>query len=160
MPLSLRCLVRQACILACLALAAPAGVALTITRDRQMEFGSLVPIQANGKVTLMPSGARSTDGVALFSQGSAPASSASFTISGGSAGAVCDIGLPADGTVVATGAGSTMPLNSFTSTPLARITLNGAGGGTIAVGATLSVGAPRPAGDFTAPDFPVTISCP
>lgn len=81
----------------------------------------------------------------LFQGAGAAGKSAVFNVSGGSAGYTCDITLSS---ATLAGAGTSM-LASLASTPSGTILLDGAGGGTIYVGGTLSVGAAQAAGSYS-----------
>lgn len=121
---------------------------LLIGSTQPLAFGRFAA-GPGGTVTVSPSGVRnSSGGVVLVTTGSG--SVAQFTISGDpSAG--YSISLPADGTVqLANGAGQGMAVNGFSSSPPTAGQLSPVGGTqTIAVGATLSVGANQPPGSYS-----------
>lgn len=106
---------------------------ITLVPTRDLAFGAFVA--GSGRVTISPSGARSTSGgvVALSSDGG---NAAQFSLTGDEA-ATYAISLPADGAVSLSNGSNTMPVNGFTSSP----TLGGTFFGTqvISVGATLDV---------------------
>lgn len=131
--------------------------AQTVTATRTLAFGKFVA-QAGGSVTVNPAGARSASGSVLLI-GSGPGSSAEFQISDSdpnNAFRSIIIGLPADGTVTLGGASGSMAVNGFTSEPAETGTLS-AGALTIRVGATLSVAANQPPGNYSG-TFPIIIN--
>lgn len=140
--------------LAALLLAPGFGQAKTsFTNNRALAFGRFVA-GTGGTIILSPAGARtSTGGVLLLS--SSPAS-ASFTWSDTSpanAGKTCAIGLPSSATL--SNGTNQMTLNQFTSNPSGTSLMTG-GSLTFTVGATLTVGANQPRGNYSG-SFSVTI---
>jgi hypothetical protein len=150
------------------ALALPA-VAVTVTKTTDLSFGKLVPGATNGTVTISPSGGRTgSSSVTLFNQASTQ-QAAVFTVSAGPVNTSCTLTVPT-ATSPLSGTGAAMALSNFSASnvsnsaiPLTNsvgsITLDGLGGYTVKVGATLAVGASEVAGIYTG-DFSVTVTCP
>ncbi len=133
--------------------AAQAQVAIHTTRH--LEFGKFVA-GVGGTISVDTSGARSrSGGVVLISSSAA---SASFTVSDATpanASKVYTITLPDNGTAALSSGANTMSLSNFTSAPSATGMLTG-GSQILLVGATLSVGASQPAGNYSG-TFVVTV---
>lgn len=122
----------------------PAGAAeIALIPTRDLAFGAFVA--GTGTVTMTAAGARSTSGgvIALSSESG---SAAQFSVTGDEA-ATYAISLPADGTVFLVNGGSTMPVNAFTSSPLAGGTFFGTQ--VISVGATLDVAEGQATGSYS-----------
>lgn len=138
-------------------LAVPAAHAQTVSATRPLAFGKFVA-QGGGSVTVQPSGARmATGGVLLIASGAG--TSASFTVSDSdpaNADKSFIISLPPDGSVTLSGSSGSMAVNVFTSQPAETGTLV-AGSQTVQVGATLTVNANQPAGNYSG-SFPVIIN--
>jgi len=150
----------EAITLALLLALLPAGGASgqTLQNTGALSFGAFAA-GTGGTITVSAAGARSRSGsIVLASQGGV-ASAAQFLITG-TPGATYTITLPSDGTVVLSSGGSTMALNTFTSTPSgANIPLGGGGTQVISVGATLTVSAAQAPGNYTG-SFNVTVDYP
>lgn len=129
--------------------------ALFLSNTRGLEFGAFAA-GSGGSVVIAPAGTRSATGdVVLISSNTGAA--AQFSISG-DVDFTYSITLPADGTVtLSDGAGHSMNVNSFTSSPLLTGQLNPAGSQQLAVGATLNVGSNQPAGGYSG-GFIVTVN--
>ncbi len=117
--------------------------AMTITKVSDLRFGSFAPTTSAGTVVVATGGGRTASNVSLSSLNTGGA--ASFNVTG-SGTATYAITLPS--TASMTGPGTAMGLSAFTSNPSGTGTLV-AGAGTIAVGATLAVGASQTAGTYT-----------
>ncbi len=117
--------------------------AMTITKAADLRFGSFAPTTSAGSVVVSTAGARTASNVSLSSLNTGGA--ASFNVTGDTT-ATYAITLPT--TASMTGPGAAMGLSAFTSNPSGTGTLV-AGAGTIAVGATLAVGASQVAGTYT-----------
>jgi hypothetical protein len=83
-------------------------------------------------------------------------SAASFTVQG-DPNLTYSIGLPPDGVVSLEGPAGTMAINLFQSAPSGAGVLSGIGAQTLAVGATLTVGANQAPGAY-AGNFTVTVN--
>lgn len=126
--------------------AAPLGAAeVGIAATQQLSFGAFVA--GTGSVTMQPSGARSTSGSVVALAGD-PGQAAQFAVSG-DAGATYSITLPGNGTVSLSNGSSTMPINSFVSSPGASGVLSMDGTQVLSVGATLEVSDGQPAGAYS-----------
>jgi hypothetical protein len=128
---------------------------LSFVIDDNLEFGSLIPSNVAGIVTMAPTGVRTaTNGIVIVGGGSKPASFAGR----GTFNQRVDISLGAN-SIFLTGPGPRMRVRTFVvgSTPTAVLTTsplrfriaaaNGIFG--FPVGATLEVGARQPAGTYT-----------
>lgn len=133
--------------------AANAQVALHTTRN--LEFGKFVA-GAGGTLSVDTNGMRSrSGGVVLLSSSAA---SASFNVSDATpanANKVYLITLPGNGTAALTSGANSMTLSNFVSAPSATGMLTG-GSQVVLVGATLSVGANQPPGNYSG-TFMVTV---
>jgi len=122
-----------------------------ITKTADLGFGAMVPY-SGGTVEITPLGDRSaTGGVLLVPGFSGSIHAATFTVSGPS-NSTYSITLPEDGTVtLSDGANHSMALDTFTSSPTGSGTVSGASPGTqtLRVGATLHVGSPQAAGQYS-----------
>jgi hypothetical protein len=125
-------------------------IALQKTAD--LAFGKVLAGDTAGTVVLGPDGARTPGGGASVLPGAF--SAAAFTVSG-APGALFAIVLPA-GPVALTNGNATVNLVAFTSAPASPGALDALGQQTLAVGATLQVGALQPPG-FYQGTFPVTV---
>jgi len=128
-------------------------VPMTITKNVDMNFGSIVP-NTGGTVILSPAGARSTTGtVALFG---GTVAAARFTVTGSGASSYA-ITLPTTDHIISSGA-NTMAVNNFQSTPSGTGALT-AGSQILLVGATLNVNTGQAVGTYTnATGFDVTVN--
>lgn len=128
--------------------------ALSVSNTQGIAFGAFAA-GAGGSVVIAPAGTRSATGsVVLISSNTGAA--AQFTVSG-DAEFTYAITLPADGTAtLSDGAGHSMNVNSFTSSPSLTGQLSFAGSQQLSVGATLNVGNNQPAGGYSG-SFIVTV---
>ena len=125
---------------------------IAINNTAALDFGSFSHAAA-GTVTIDTAGTRgSSGGVTLIGSGGA---AATFDVAG-TASSAYSITLPASSTI--TDGTDTMTINTYVSNPDAGTggTLDGAGAGTIAVGATLVVAGTEGAGAYTG-TFDVTV---
>lgn len=131
---------------------------VTITTLSNLQFGDVVAENTGGTVTVSPSGTVTASATAQSLGG---ASQAIFSLTGG-ANLSYLITLPASITIACVGGtgsctpGSTLTVNAFTSTPGSPATLGPGGTGTLAVGATLQIGAGAGTGTYTG-TFNVTV---
>jgi hypothetical protein len=125
---------------------------IAITATAQLHFGDIVASAASGTVELTPGGDRTGTDVTLGN--GAGVSVASFDVDGDPDGTFA-ITLPVSSTI--SNGTETMTINGYTSVPAATGTLNGTGEATIAVGATLQVGASQASGTYTG-TFDVTVA--
>ena len=130
----------------------------TLQNTGSLAFGAFAA-GGGGTISVSAFGARSKTGsIVLATQGGVPMA-AQFLITG-TPGATYTITLPADGTVQLSSGASSMALNNFVSSPSgANIPLGGGGTQTIAVGATLTVSAAQPPGNYSG-SFSVTVNYP
>lgn len=128
--------------------------ALSVSNTQGIAFGAFAA-GAGGSVVIAPAGTRSaTGGVVLISSNTGAA--AQFTVSGDPAFTYA-ITLPADGTVsLSDGAGHSMSVNSFTSSPAVTGQLSAGGSQQLSVGATLNVGNNQAAAGYSG-SFIVTV---
>lgn len=129
-------------------------IAVSISNLQSLAFGKFAA-GSGGTVTVSPAGARTaTAGVVLLSSDGGAA--ASFRVSG-DAGLSYDIVLPPDGAVVLdNGAGQSMAVDGFTSSPADFGQLDLSGVQTVSVGATLTVATGQAAGNYSG-SFNVTV---
>ena len=130
---------------------------LQVTRQTDLEFGSIVPSARAETVAIDTGGDRkATGGIALVT-GSEKPTVARFAVSG-VAGASFSIVLPESTTISRVGGeAEDMTVTDFTSNPGAAGTLGPDGKQTIAIGATLHVGAAQPLGRYVG-TFDVTVA--
>ena len=122
---------------------------ITVTRNADLDFATIVPTSVASTVTVTPAGAR-TCGVGLVCLGTAAASDFGVT---GTTGQVVTVSVPT--TVSLTGPGAAMSASLVASA--STITL--AALNTFQVGGTLSVGANQLEGSYvTAAPFTVTVN--
>jgi predicted RecA/RadA family phage recombinase len=144
--------------LACALSAAPYGRAqIAISNAGALAFGKFAA-GSGGTVTVSTSGARtSSGGVVLLSSGAGAA--AAFNISDPDTGNLTKtyiITLPANGTVALASGSNSMAVNDFVSDPSGS-SIMVTGTQTLTVGATLSVGANQPVGNYSG-SFSVTVN--
>lgn len=125
---------------------------ISIDKTADLHFGDVVPSGASGTVELTPGGTRSATDVTLGN--GAGVSVASFDVAGDPDGTFA-ITLPVSSTI--TNGSENMTIDGYTSLPAAIGTLDGTGAATIAVGATLQVGANQASGSYTG-TFDVTVA--
>lgn len=121
---------------------------ITISSDVNMDFGSIVPGISSGTVSLATDGTPSSSGgVTVVTTGQ---TAASFTAQG-EANTPYTITLPVSVTITNTGgAGETMTIDNFVSSPAAGSqTFGGSGTQIINVGARLNVDANQVPGTYT-----------
>jgi len=137
-----------------LALASPASAQIiSLSNTASLGFGQAFIGTTLGTVVITPAGARSaTGGVTLGSSGTA--GSATFTVSGIPL-LTYSITLPGSATLSA--GGSTVTVNTFTSTPSGSGSLSLGGSQTLRIGATLRVGASQTSGSYSG-TFGVTVA--
>jgi len=129
---------------------------IAIANVGNLNFGSVAVSETGGKIILTPSSIRSISGGLTYPSVSGNVSAAAFTVTGfGSS--TYSILLPSS-LSISDGAGHSMAINAFTSTP-SGIGILSSGTQTINVGATLNVGASQVAGDYTnGTGFPVVVN--
>ena len=128
---------------------------ITLTKTFDMNFGNVAVI-GSGTVVLAPDATRTKTGGVTLPIVAGTVTAATFTV-GGSGSSTYSIAIPT-GDYTITSAANTMIVNSFTSNPGATGTLTG-GTQTLAVGATLNVGAAQAPGIYTnATGFEVTVN--
>lgn len=131
------------------------GAAISLSNTQALAFGAFVA-GTGGSVVIAPSGARSASGgVVLVSSNTGAA--AQFSVSG-DPNLTYSITLPVNGSVtLSDGAGNSMSLSNFTSSPSGMGQLSGAGTQQLSVGATLTVGNNQPTGAYSG-SFAVTVN--
>ena len=131
--------------------------ALTITKNVDLNFGTMTIPTASTTVTLSPSGVRTTPGnITLLAQ--APIATASAYSITGDAGATYSITLPNSANIFLSPSGSIMVVNGFTSSKNGNTsTLSGSGTDSFTVGATLNLANGQYAGTY-AGTFDVAIA--
>jgi hypothetical protein len=122
---------------------------IILSNSRSIDFGRFVA-RAGGTITISPSGARtSTGSVVLLNSPSAGA--AVFNVgksSGGITSQAVVITLPANGSIAMTSGANSMPLSAFVTSPATILSIPN-GGLTLSVGATMTVAANQPRGNYT-----------
>lgn len=150
-------MLRAFALLIAVLVALPMGAVSITNNGAPLAFGSLIALGSPGTATVSPAGARTTTGV--FGFGAAGYGSATFTVTVPKGNPHFTVILPSSITVTGA-AGAAMTIDTFQSQP--------AGGGsvdaktntaTVAVGATLHVGAAQPPGAY-AGTFDVTVTTP
>jgi hypothetical protein len=136
---------------ACLLLAAYGASAqqVVLTASRSLDFGRFVA-RTGGTITVSPSGTRSTTGAVVLLN-SPSAGPAVFNVSknnGGATNKVVAITLPANGGTSLSNGTNSMPLSTFVTSPATILTVPN-GGVTLSVGATMTVSANQPRGNYT-----------
>jgi len=136
---------------ACLLPAAPGASAqqVVLTASRSLDFGRFIA-RSGGTITVSPSGARSSTGavILLNSSSAGPAVFNVGTSNGGVSNKAVAITLPANGSIRMTSATGSMPLSAFVTSP-ATILMVPASGVMLSVGATMTVAAGQPRGNYT-----------
>lgn len=131
--------------------AAPVGIFLST--NSELSFGQIVATPSPGAVTVTPGGSRSSSGGVVLGS-SAGFSPASFTVSG-DANANYVITLPVSTTFSA--GGSSMTVDTFTSSPSGSGILGAGGTQILSVGATLHVGATQHSASYSG-SYAVTVA--
>jgi hypothetical protein len=132
---------------------APIAISTGLTGANSLRFGSFSSTGTAGTVVISALGARTFSSDTVFKgvgTGQASFGTANFAVTG-EANLTYAITLPtADVTLTHTGDNTkTMLVNAFTSNPASPGTLSAGGSQTLAVGATLNVGATPTAGSYT-----------
>jgi hypothetical protein len=117
---------------------------ITLARLTGLTFGEVITGPTAGQVLLAPSGARSVTGGAVLG-GASSVSAATFTVTG-ARNATYAITLPQSATL--SGPGGSLTATAFTSSPAGVGTLGATGQQQLGVGATLTIPANQPDGDY------------
>jgi len=135
-----------------------AQVPISISKNTDMNFGTITVSSSGGTVVLSASGSRTASGGVILPSFTGTVTAAQFTVTGMPTYTYA-ITLPANFTLSESGVGpASMVVNAFTSTPSATGILT-AGTQTVIVGATLNVGASQTAGSYTnTTGFQVTVN--
>lgn len=136
-----------------------AQVPISISKNTDMNFGTIAASSGGGTVLLSASGSRTPSGGIILPSLTGTVTAAQFTVNG-EPGYTYAITLPTTNfTLSESGVGpASMVVNAFTSTPSATGILT-AGTQTVFVGATLNVGASQTAGSYTnTTGFQVTVN--
>lgn len=130
---------------------------INLVSTRGLNFGRFVA-GTGGTVTISANGQRTrTGGVILLNSPSA--SQATFTVSRGSNGGsnkAVILSLPANGSIRLTSGSNSMALGTFANSPASLLNVPAAGV-TLALGATLTVGANQPPGEYSG-SIPLTVN--
>ncbi|MFV8372105.1 DUF4402 domain-containing protein [Flavobacterium sp. LB2P74] len=125
-----------------------AQVPISISKNTDMNFGTIAASSVGGTVVLSASGSRFATGGIILPSINGIVCAAQFTVTG-EPGYTYAITLPTDFTLYESGVSlASMVVNAFTSTPSATGTLAG-GTQNVLVGAKLNVGASQAAGSYT-----------
>ena len=128
--------------------------AITITQNDDWNFGFIFTGSTAGSVILATNGTRTaTGGVVLFNTTTSTPHAASYTITG-DASAAYSLMFPSSITLTQVGGTQTMSLTNFTKTGSGVLT-NGTE--TIAVGATLNVGALQTGGNYSGTNYVIAV---
>ncbi|MFV5687828.1 DUF4402 domain-containing protein [Flavobacterium sp. ZT3R25] len=135
-----------------------AQVPISISKNTDMNFGTIAASSGGGTVLLSTSGSRTPSGGIILPSFTGTVTAAQFTVTG-EPGYTYAITLPANFTLSESEVGpASMVVNAFTSTPSATGILT-AGTQTVFVGATLNVGASQTTGSYTnTTGFQVTVN--
>ena len=139
--------------------AATIAAAIGIANTANMSFGIMSPDPGNpGTVVLDTAGARTAPGGNVTLIGGGTIAAAAFDVTGGAA-ATYTITLPgADVTLTSGGDTMTIAFATFNDSLGGAGTLDGTGNQSFTVGATLSVAAAQPAGNYLSAGFTVTVN--
>lgn len=130
---------------------------IAIANATDMDFGNVAVSAASGTVVLTPAGARTATGGATLPAVTGTVTAATFDVTG-QANFTYSITIPSVATTITSG-GNTMTVDTWTSNPTTAGTLDGTGAQTLAVGATLNVGAGQAAGSYiSGTAFEVTVN--
>jgi hypothetical protein len=145
------CRAGRLAIAACLLLAAQGASAqqIVLTNSRSLDFGRFVA-RTGGTVTVSPTGARSSTGavVLLNSPSVGPARFNVGKSNGGATSKAVIITLPTNGSIRLSSGTNNMPLSAFVTSPTTILTVPN-GGTTLSMGATMTVSANQPRGNYT-----------
>ncbi len=131
----------------------PTAPSLVITKNNDIEFGSIIPSATSGSVTINPdTDVVTSSNVTLLTSG-AIRKSASFNISGGANQSLTFV-FPA---TIQLSAPGVSPKMTYDLTKNNITKLNQSGTATLKIGGTLSVGANQPPGSYTG-TFQVTVN--
>ena len=138
--------------------AATIATAISIANTANMSFGIIVPDPANpGTVVLIPAGTRTNPDGFLTLVGGGTVAAAAFDVTGAT-DATYTISLPpADVTLTSGGDTMTIAFATFDDSLGGTGTLTG-GAESFTVGATLSVAAAQPTGNYISAGFTVTVN--
>jgi hypothetical protein len=121
---------------------------IQITKQVDINFGTLAVSATGGTVILTPAGGRSTTSGVVLPATASTITAASFDITG-QPNYTYAITLPSTATILTRNTGTeTMSVGTFTSTPSLTGTLDGSGNQPLKVGATLTVGSLQAAGVY------------
>lgn len=122
---------------------------IMLTNSRPIDFGRFVA-RTGGTITVSPSGGRSSTGAVLLlnSPSAGPAVFSVGKSNGGATNKAVAITLPANGSIRMTSGANSMPLSAFVTSPATILTVPN-GGLTLSVGATMTVAANQPRGNYT-----------
>ncbi len=138
--------------------AATIAAAIGIAKTADMNFGIMSPTASAGTVVLDTAGARTAPGGNVTLIGGGTIAAAAFDVTGGAA-ATYTITLPgADVTLTSGGDTMTIAFATFNDSLGGAGTLDGTGNESFTVGATLSVAAAQPAGNYLSAGFTVTVN--
>ncbi len=130
---------------------------IAISNATDMDFGNVAVSAVAGTVVLDPAGARSVTGGVTLPAINGTVSAATFDVSG-QANFTYSITLPSAATTITSGTDN-MTVDNWTSSPTPTGTLDGTGAQTLAVGATLNVGAGQASGLYVSgTPFTVTVN--
>lgn len=142
---------------------ASAGISATIVtpiginKEVDLDFGNIAPGTNPGTVMLKPDGSRVISGGASLPSVTGTVSAATFEITG-APGYTYSITLPGEAVTLSNGT-ENMTVAQFTSQPAGNGMLGPSGSDEVAVGATISVGASQPLGDYLSNSpFPVMVN--
>src|ERR1700744_3172143 len=134
---------------------------ISIAKNVDMTFGNIaVSASTGGTVVLAPAGTRTTGGAGgvTLPSTTGTVAGADFTVSG-QASYTYAITLPSSTVSLSDGAGHTMDVTAFTSTPSSTGTLSSGGTQDLKVGATITVIAAQTPGVYTnSTGVPVTVN--
>src|SRR5262249_10199359 len=121
---------------------------VSITKNVDMAFGNIAVSGSAGTVVLSTSSNRTSTRGGTLPKTNGTVTSADFTVSG-TPGYSFAITLPSSAATLNDGAGNSMTVDGFTSTPSSTGTISGSGSQDLSVGATLHVASSQPAGTYT-----------
>lgn len=147
---------RFALIVCLLVFAATARAQVSLRNNASLVFGSIIPVNTAGSVTVSSTATRTVSGVfAVFGAGFSPAS---FTVTIPTGSPQFSVVLPGSMTL-SDGRGHSMIVDRFESTPTSGKVSRPQGTASVTVGATLHVGASQPAGPYSG-TFQITVANP